>query len=170
MSGTTLFLTMMIIYLKGTIQLSAIQIGWLLSLGGIGSIIGSLTTNILLKKFSRRSLLFVSSFLGGLSIVFFSYAHSFVYLVIWNAVGDLMASMMNPCIITLRQTLTPDHLLGRVQATSRFMSWIFLPLSSVLSGILAVHLGSNHTILIGGIISTIASVFYLHPSLNHKIS
>lgn len=165
MSGTTLFLTMMIFHLKDTIHLSATQIGWLLSLGGAGSILGSFSTTVLIKKISRRKLLFVSSFLGGISIILFSYAHSFVWLVIFNAIGDLMASMISPCIVTIRQTLTPDHLLGRVQATSRFISWIFLPLSSFLAGVLALHLGSNHTILVGGIISTFASIFYLHPSL-----
>jgi MFS family permease len=168
MSGTTLFLTMMIFHLKDTIHLSATQIGWLLSLGGIGSILGSLSTNFLIKKFSHRKLLFVSSFLGGISIVLFSYAHSFVLLVIFNLIGDLMASMMNPCILTIRQTLTPEHLLGRVQATSRFMSWIFLPLSSFLAGVLALSFGTGHTILVGGIVATFASIFYLHPSLKSK--
>jgi MFS family permease len=168
MSGTTLFLTLMIFHLKEVIDLSAVQIGWLVSLGGIGAIVGALLTNVLTKRMSHRTLLFVSSFLGGISIILFSYAHTFVWLVLFNALGDLLASMMNPCIITIRQTLTPDHLLGRVQATSRFMSWIFLPLSSFLAGAIALKLGSYHTILIGGIISSLAALFYLHPSLKGK--
>ncbi|WEG12182.1 MFS transporter [Pullulanibacillus sp. KACC 23026] len=165
MAGATLFLTMMIYYLKTPRHLTADQIGWLLSLGGAASILGALSTNWLLKRVSRRGLLFGASFIGGLSIILFSCAHSFVWLVICNAIGDFLASIMNPVIVTLRQALTPDHLLGRVQATSRFMSWIFLPLSSFLSGVLALHLGSAGTILIGGLLSAGASFFYLHSSL-----
>lgn len=167
MSGTTLFLTLMIFHLKEMIHLSAFQIGLLVSLGGIGAIIGALLTNVLVKWMSHRTLLFVSSFLGGISIILFSFAHSFHWLVLFNALGDFLASMMNPCIITIRQRLTPDHLLGRVQATSRFMSWIFLPLSSFLAGVIALKLGSYHTILVGGTISALAAFFYLHPSLKN---
>jgi MFS family permease len=167
MFGTTLFLTMIVFHLKEEVQLSAYQIGWLLSLGGMGAIAGALSTNFLIKKVSYRQLLFTSSVLGGLSILLFSYAHSFIWLAFFNAMGTFMATMMNPCILTIRQTLTPDRLLGRVQATSRFMSWIMLPLSAFLAGIIAQYAGTGNTILIGGIISTLASLFYLHPSLKN---
>ncbi|MEN1969227.1 MFS transporter [Lentibacillus sp. N15] len=168
MSGTTLFLTMLVFYLKEDAYLSAIQIGWLVSLGGVGAILGAISTNLWLKKFSHKQLLFVSSVLGGLSIILFSQAQSFIWLVLFNTLGDFMASIMNPCIVTIRQTLTPDHLLGRVQATSRFMSWILLPLFSLLAGVLAMYIGSSTTIFIGGLLATIASLFYLHPSLKKE--
>lgn len=82
--------------------------------------------------------------------------------------GTVAASMMNPCIVTIRQTLTPDYLLGRVQATSRFMTWILMPVAALLAGVMAYQVGTDTTILIGGSISTIASFIYLHPSLKYK--
>ncbi|HET7627084.1 MAG TPA: MFS transporter [Bacillales bacterium] len=169
MFGTTLFLTLMIFHLKDTIHLTAQQIGWLISFGGVGSIFGALSTNFFVKLFSYRRLLFTASVLGGLSIVLFSYAHSFAALMVFNAMGTLMASMMSPCIVTIRQTLTPDHLLGRVQATSRFMAWVLLPVSAFLAGVLAEVFGTSATILLGGVISVVASAFYLHPSLKRKM-
>ncbi|WP_430788941.1 MFS transporter [Virgibacillus flavescens] len=166
--GTTLFLTMMIFHLKDTIQLSTTQIGWLLSIGGAGAVFGALVTNLLRKQFSYRMILFLSSFMGGASIVFFSLSETFVTLVMFNLVGTVAVSMMNPCIATIRQTLTPDYLLGRVQATSRFMTWILLPLAAFLAGITAAQIGTDKTILIGGLISMSASFMYLHPTLKYK--
>ncbi|SDK27515.1 MFS transporter [Sediminibacillus albus] len=168
--GTTLFLTLLVFHLKDVIQLSANQIGWLLSAGGIGAIGGALSTNLLSKYFSYRSILFTASFIGGLSILLFSYAQSYVLLMIANAIGTFAASIMSPCIVTIRQVLTPSRMLGRVQATSRFMTWTLMPAAALLAGILANITSTAATIQIGGIISTLASFIYLHHSLKNKRS
>ncbi|WP_404451009.1 MFS transporter [Virgibacillus necropolis] len=166
--GTTLFLTMFIFYLKDTMELTTTQIGWLLSIGGIGAICGALFTNLLRKKFSYRRILFLASIAGGTSIILFSLTDSYILLIFFNAMGTVSVSMKSPCIVTIRQTLTPDHLLGRVQATSRFMTWILMPVAAFLAGLMANQIGTDTTIFIGGSITTIASFIYLHPSLKYR--
>ncbi|GLI06017.1 MFS transporter [Paenibacillus tyrfis] len=166
--GTTLFLTMMVFHLKETIQLPVGRIGWLLSAGGLGAVGGALVTAVLRKRFSYRTILFAASCLGGLSVVVFSQSQTYAVLLLSNAVGTIAASAMNPCIVTIRQTLTPDRLLGRVQATSRFMTWTLMPVAAFLAGVLAERLGTQGTILLGGLLSTAGSLLYLHPSLQDK--
>lgn len=163
--GTTMFLTMMVFHLTGTISLSSEKVGLLISIGGIGAICGALITTKVRESFTYRSILFFASLIGGLSIVLFGLSTSYIWLIILNAVGTLASSMMNPCIVTIRQSLTPDHLLGRVQATSRFMTWISMPVAAFLAGILSNNIGTNLTIILGGITSTVASFLYLHHSL-----
>ncbi|MBN8211120.1 MFS transporter [Bacillus sp. NTK071] len=163
--GTTLFLTMLVIHLKSTAGLDPILIGYVLSIGGIAAIGGALITNTLKKHFSYRTILFFASLVGGLSIIAFGMSNSFIWLALMNALGTISASIMNPCIVTIRQKLTPDHLLGRVQATSRFMTWILMPVAALTAGILAEQFSTTLTFFIGGIIATIASFIYLHPSL-----
>ncbi|WP_226673907.1 MFS transporter [Rossellomorea aquimaris] len=166
--GTTLFLTLLVFHLKDSIQLNTVSIGWLLSIGGAGAILGAVTSSLFRKRFSYRGILFGSSVIGGLSILCFGWMESFTGLVIMNAVGTFCASMMSPCIITIRQTLTPDHLLGRVQATCRLMTWVFMPLAAFLAGLLAESIGTHHTIMLAGAISTLSSIPYLHHSLIDK--
>jgi MFS family permease len=166
--GTTLFLTLLVFHLKDSINVNTVMIGWLLSMGGVGAIAGAITSNLFRKRFSYRSILFTSSVIGGLSILCFGLLETYFWLVIMNAVGTFCASMMSPCIITIRQTLTPDHLLGRVQATSRLMTWVFMPLAAFLAGILADSIGTDLTIMLAGAISTLASIPYLHHSLKDK--
>ncbi|MYL65467.1 MFS transporter [Bacillus hwajinpoensis] len=163
--GSTLFLTMLVIHLKSTAGLDSILIGYLLSIGGIAAIGGALITNTLKKHFSYRTILFFASLVGGLSIIAFGMSNSFIWLALMNALGTISASIMNPCILTIRQKLTPDHLLGRVQATSRFMTWILMPVAALTAGILAEQFSTTLTFFIGGIVATIASFIYLHPSL-----
>ncbi|MBU7316393.1 MFS transporter [Paenibacillus oleatilyticus] len=166
--GTTLFLTMMVFHLKETIQLPVGRIGWLLSAGGLGAVGGALVTAVLRKRFSYRAILFAASCLGGLSVIVFSQSQTYAMLLLSNAAGTIAASAMNPCIVTIRQTLTPDRLLGRVQATSRFMTWTLMPVAAFLAGVLAERLGTHGTILLGGLLSTAGSLLYLHPSLKDK--
>ncbi|KZE80433.1 MFS transporter [Paenibacillus elgii] len=166
--GTTLFLTMMVFHLKETIQLPVGRIGWLLSAGGLGAVGGALVTAVLRKRFSYRTILFAASCLGGLSVVVFSQSQTYAVLLLSNAAGTITASAMNPCIVTIRQTLTPDRLLGRVQATSRFMTWTLMPVAAFLAGVLAEQFGTHGTILLGGLLSTAGSLLYLHPSLQDK--
>ncbi len=166
--GTTLFLTLLVYHLKDSLNVNTAMIGWLLSMGGVGAITGAITSNLFRKRFSYRWILFTSSVIGGISILIFGLVESYFWLVILNAVGTFSASMMSPCIITIRQTLTPDHLLGRVQATSRLMTWVFMPLAAFLAGILAKVMGTNLTIILAGAISALASIPYLHHSLKDK--
>ncbi|QHE61478.1 MFS transporter [Rossellomorea vietnamensis] len=163
--GTTLFLTLIVFHLKDSVNMNTVMIGWLLSAGGVGAIIGAVTSTFFRKWFSYRSILFTASVVGGLSILSFGLMESYFWLVVMNAVGTFCASMMSPCIITIRQTLSPDHLLGRVQATSRLMTWVLMPIAAFLAGILAEAMGTSLTIVLAGAISTLSSIPYLHHSL-----
>ncbi|GAA0593740.1 MFS transporter [Virgibacillus siamensis] len=164
--GTTLFLTMLVIHLKSTVGLDAARIGYLLSIGGVAAIVGALMTNVLKRYYSYRSILFVAGVVGGGSIIGFGLYNSFIWLVIMNALGTISAAIMSPCVVTIRQKLSPDHLLGRVQATSRFMTWILMPVSALMAGIIGEYFGTTLTLFIGGTIALLASFIYLHPSLN----
>ncbi|BCB03610.1 MFS transporter [Bacillus sp. KH172YL63] len=166
--GTTLFLTLLVYHLKDTVNVDPVHIGWLISIGGVGAVTGAFTSTMIRKRFSYRRILFISSFIGGMSIVCFGLADSYYWLMVMNAVGTFTAALMSPCIITIRQTLTPDRLLGRVQATSRLLTWMLMPLAAFLAGILAETIGTNTTIILAGTISTLASFPYLHRSLKDK--
>lgn len=163
--GTTLFLTMLVIHLKSTAGLDAIHIGYVLSIGGVAAIVGALMTSTLKKRFAYRTLLFTFGFLGGCSIIAFGLHNSFIWLAVTNAIGTISAAVMSPFIVTIRQQLSPDHLLGRVQATSRFMTWLLMPVAALAAGFMGEYLGTAPTLWIGGAIAALASFIYLHPSL-----
>jgi hypothetical protein len=51
-------------------------------------------------------------------------------------------------VVSLRQAITPDDVLGRVNATMRFISWTLLALGSVLGGALAQLIGLGPTFVV----------------------
>jgi hypothetical protein len=60
--------------------------------------------------------------------------------------------MYNVSQVSLRQSVTPDHLQGRMTATLRTMFWGAWPLANLAGGILAGVVGAPLTIVIGGLI------------------
>ena len=49
-------------------------------------------------------------------------------------VGTLLALLWNVITVSLRQTIIPDELLGRVNSVYRFFGWGMMPLGSLLGG------------------------------------
>jgi MFS family permease len=163
--GTTMFVTLLVFQLKEVLQFKPAEIGVILSLGGFMAISGALVTNKLRNFFKFQTILMIAHLLGGLSIIGLAFSQTFWSIASTNAIGVLAACMINPCIRTIRQTHTPDVLLGRVQATSRWMTWLLLPVSAMVSGYLASITSSTTIIAIGGTITSAAFLFYLLPSV-----
>jgi MFS family permease len=163
--GTTMFLTLLIFHLKEVLFFKPAEIGIILSLGGLMAIAGALVTNRMSRIFRFQTILMFAHLTGGLSIIGLAFSETFISVAITNAIGVLAACMINPCIRTIRQTHTPDHLLGRVQATSRWMTWLLLPVSAMLSGYSASSTSSTFTITIGGIVTAGTFLFYFLPSV-----
>ena len=162
--GTTLFLTVMIFHFKSVLNLNAQDIGLLLSIGGIGAILGSILTNYLRKYISYINIIFIGLATGGISIIIFGTVQNYILLALSNALGTFAASLINPCIITLRQSITPKHLLGRIQSTSRFMTWTLIPISAYAAGLLSNSFGTSITIVLGGIIRIAAALILIITS------
>lgn len=167
--GTTMFLTLMIFYFRDGASLSAEQIGVILSVGGMAAVGGALFSNVTRKYIADQYLLFYGFLAGGGSVVLFGLSTSFVWLLVSNAIGVFAVSLLNPCILTMRQNLAPEHLLGRVQAVSRFMTWSLMPVASLLAGVLSGIWSMGAVIAIGGALKVCAAFIFFHPSLKKRI-
>jgi MFS family permease len=70
--------------------------------------------------------------------------------------------------VSLRQAITPERMLGRLNGTMRFLVWGTMPIGSVIGGVLAQFLGVHTGILIGAILGLfpfISILFSPVPSL-----
>jgi hypothetical protein len=62
-----------------------------------------------------------------------------------GAAGD---ALYNVTVSSLRQSLTPDRLLGRVAASARFVIWGAQPFGALLGGVLGETIGLRPTLAI----------------------
>ena len=60
---------------------------------------------------------------------------------VFFAVGTLLGSTWNVITVSLRQTIIPPHLLGRVNSVYRFFAWGMMPIGALLGGVVVAVSG-----------------------------
>jgi len=63
----------------------------------------------------------------------------------------MTAVIYNVNQVSLRQAITPDRMLGRMNATMRFIVWGTIPIGAVIGGVLGGVIGLQATIWVGAI-------------------
>jgi MFS family permease len=140
-----------IFHLKHDLYQSDGAVGLVIGLAGIGGVGGGLVAPMLRRRFG-----FGASWLGGwvltsISCVLIGIVPS-LWLILPAAVGYTFGDMLSATnSITLRQQLTPDHLLGRVTATVWTLNSVASPIGAAALTLLASHVGAATAIIIGGL-------------------
>jgi MFS family permease len=155
----TVMMTMFVVLLARDLRLPAGTIGIVFSLIGVGGVVGATAAT----RFSRR---FGQGPAMVLAIVFGSASSVLVPLVQRGWLLWLVAAAMalawgfftiyNIIQVSFRQRLCPDRLLGRMNATIRFVVWGTMPLGSLLGGALGSWIGVRPTLWVGAVGSALA--------------
>ena len=67
--------------------------------------------------------------------------------------------------VTMRQRLCPPRLLGRMNASIRFVVWGVMPIASLLAGVLGSTIGTLPTMWIGAVGTFVGASFVLFSPL-----
>lgn len=126
----------------------------LVALGGVGALGGSFCASYCARRFgSGRALVISALFFGGLSfctpLAGGSFLLIFALMALAQLVGDSGFAVYSINEISLRQTLVPRHLLGRVNACMHILANSTMPLGALLAGLLSEVIGIRWTLLIG---------------------
>ncbi|HET9613555.1 MAG TPA: MFS transporter [Candidatus Limnocylindrales bacterium] len=141
--GSTAVYAILVLYVvaPGPLGLDGFGLGLLVTSLAVGTVIGT----VLARQFERllgRANLF---FLGIVSLL----VTDLVWIVIPEpiAIGLVLALVstfggaFNVVFGSIRQRIVPNHLLGRVMASFRVISWGALPIGALLGGIVAQSFG-----------------------------
>ena len=110
--------------------------------------------------------------LDGLALLLTPLALLGAPVIVLSATG-LIAGLCVPVYninqVSLRQAITPDRVQGRMNATMRTIVWGTFPLGGVLGGALGSTIGVVQTIILGGLVSTVAALWiFLGPVIRLK--
>lgn len=116
----------------------------LLSTGGaVGGIIGGWTASWISKKIGPGQSLWLTLVGGGLGTAAMGLVSAWPVAWLLMVFYMIVAVLWNVITVSLRQTIIPDHLLGRVNSVYRFFAWGMMPLGSVIGGLLVVIADAN---------------------------
>ncbi|MBF6605854.1 MAG: MFS transporter [Chloroflexi bacterium] len=143
------------IYLYRDLSLVPAQVGLIGGAGGFGVLAGALLANRFAAWIGVGRTIVISAALtgpAGLLIPIASPGTAVPLLAAASFLGGMFAVIYNVNQVSLRQAITPERLLGRLNGTMRFLVWGTVPIGSLIGGVLASALGTHAGIWIGTIL------------------
>lgn len=149
-----IFLAVYVLFMTEELGFSASSVGLVFSLGGLGAVVGAMLAEPLRQRIGIGPAILFSRIgfgLGGLLVPLAVLAPEFEAPLVLGAefVQWLMYLIAIVNEISLRQSITPDRLLGRVNATMRFLGGGMIPVGALLGGALGEWIGLRQTLFVG---------------------
>lgn len=162
------------LFVLNELGLSPALWGIVISLGGVSSLFGALLARAASQRFGPGPSIIASLALAGASTLLIPLAGGPVAVVFMflaaAQVGDAALTIYNINERSLRQTVTSDHMLGRVSATLHFLSAGVALLGALIGGILGELLGLRTTIAIGAVITIVGALWMVFTPVRARRS
>jgi MFS family permease len=148
------------VYLYVTLGLSPATVGAIGGIGGAGVLVGALIASRIPKLFGVGPTIVGSIGLGGVFGLLVPLAPAGdlapVFLAASFFAGSAASVVYNVNQVSLRQAITPERFLGRMNATMRFLVWGTIPIGSLIGAGLSEVIGVHTTIWVGSILGLLA--------------
>lgn len=162
-------LAVFVLFGQEILELGASEFGLLLTAGAAGGVIGSLVASRFSERLGSGATLQFTLITGALTSIGIGLTSSAVLVWVMFAITSLGAVMWNVVTVSLRQTIIPDRLLGRVNSVYRFFGWGMMPIGAFLGGLLAESVttitdrptGLRSPFIVAGVIQAGLSIYAL---------
>jgi len=158
----------LILFAKVRLQASDFQASLLYSAGSLGVVLLGLAAGPLRKHWSFSTVALGALMLEGVLTVIFSLMRMYwVAIVLWTLIGGV-GILFNINTSSLRQTIVPNHLLGRVMSIASVLAWSAIPLGSLLGGF-AITWTQNVALVYGviGVLTFLIPFAFSFTALGH---
>jgi MFS family permease len=160
----TAFGTVLVVFEVRELGLSGLAIGVVAALGNIGFLVGAAISRRLGGRIGIGRVICLSGFLSAAGMSVMATAPQGVPLPSL-VVGQLMLgggiAMSNLQTMSLRQAITPDAVLGRVNAAVRFVGFGTIPVGGAAGGALAGVIGFRQVLFLAAVGLVLATLFPL---------
>jgi MFS family permease len=149
---TNVMFAIFLVYAVRRLDLSPAVIGLVLAIGGVGFLLGALVAPRLSARLGVGTTMIGSAAVAGFGLFLIPLAppsNPLPFLIAQGLIVDFAVVLYNVTGLSLFQAITPDGLLGRMNASRRFVVWGVLPLGSLAGGALASTIGLRETLFVG---------------------
>ena len=155
----------MVLFLLQTVRLSEGTAGLVLSAGGVGGVLGAAFAYKIGLWVGQARMIWLVPLVTWpftLALPFISDGWGLVLPMIGLAVNVFGIDVYNIGQVSFRQAICPDHLLGRMNASVRWVVWGSTPLGALLGGGLGTWIGIVPTLwvaLVGAVLGMLWVLF-----------
>jgi MFS family permease len=157
-----------VVFLVRSVHLRSGEIGLLFAAGAVGGVLGALSAAYLARKAGGARITIAGIAVGGVGGLLLPLTHGggaagfFAAGMFFNSLG---AVVYNVNQVSFRQRLCPPELLGRMNASMRFVVWGTIPIGGVLGGTLGTAIGTRSTLWVSAAGSFLALIWLLASPL-----
>ncbi len=138
---STATFSVFVLFALDILELDAVGYGVLLSSLAAGSAVGSLVASRIAKVIGTGPILFLSNFAWGASSLIVGLSSNAVVIGAMMFIAGFFLILWNVITVSLRQSIVPDDLLGRVNSAYRLLAWGTIPLGAVVGGFMGRAFG-----------------------------
>jgi MFS family permease len=157
----TVATSILLLYLVRELDFTPELLGVTFSIGSVGFLLGALIASRVAARFGVGRSIVVSAMLFGPALLPIALAppgFALPFVAAGIFVGGFGGAVYNINQVSFRQSITPERMQGRMNATMRFIVWGTIPLGSILGGFLGGLIGLHETVWVGAIASLFAFV------------
>ncbi len=125
-----------ILFAQEVLGVDAFTFAFLGMAGAIGGVIGSLTAPKISEALGSGTSLYLTLSGQALITAAIGISSNWIIVAVLFAGFTVTAVLWNVITVSLRQTIIPDHLLGRVNSVYRFFAWGMMPIGLAVGGVL----------------------------------
>jgi len=158
------------LFLIRTLGFSPLVVGITIGAGGIGSLSGSLLAGRTTRRFGVGGTLLMSKLAPlGILIPLAGGPAALAFAMVFAAqlFGDPFWATYEITSISLRQSITPERLLGRVTSTMYLVQSSLLPIGALTAGVLAQSIGVRETLWLAEIGGMLAAAWLFFSPIPH---
>ncbi len=140
----------LVLFAKDRLAATNTEIGFLFAGGGAGVVVCSLAAGRLRKRWSFSYVALGALMVSGLLTTAFAFTRAlWIALPLWALISGT-GILFNINTGSLRQSIVPNHLLGRVMSIAGVLAWSAIPIGALLGG-LAINTTHHVELVYAGI-------------------
>ena len=153
--------SILIVFSVRELGLSAATIGVVFAVGNLGTLVAALTARRISDRLGVGRTIVLATFLfgpGSLLIALTPKDLAIPLITLSMMLLGFGGILFNVTMISLIQAITPDRILGRANASRRFVVWGVIPFGGLVGGALGTSIGLRETMVIGALGGVLAVV------------
>jgi MFS family permease len=158
------------VYAYKVLLLTPTAVGTMGGLGGAGILVGALVANRVQARLGiGRTIVLSAAAFGPISLLIPLATPELAFLLLsaFFFLSSIINVTYNVSQVSLRQAITPEHFLGRMNATMRFLVWGTIPIGSLIGAGLSEVIGVRPTIWVGALLSLTPFLAVLLSPVRH---
>jgi len=145
-----------VLFMTRELKIGPIWLGWIMAASSMGALAGSLLTGWVGRRWAVGRTIAGAMWVACVAPLLVPAVGGPVYVTVPALMFSFFVSgvglvVSNVHVISLRQSIIPEHMLGRVNACYRFIVTAASPLGALLGGVMGSYFGLRTTLLIGAL-------------------